>query len=144
MLSKIESHTGYAYMPAKHHIDNESNLIVTTWEGDASETGFIKVLLKYQKNIQCHPDYIDYNEIFNLSDATNLKITIGGLMSIGRVASRTDHLFAHKKLALIVGSNMAFSFARMYEAYRNIGIRSSKKIRVFKNESKALEWVKEK
>ena len=129
-------------MPAKHHIDNETNLIITTWEGDATESEFIETLKKYQKDIQCDPDYIHYNEIFDLSKATNIKITVSGLINVGRTASQTDHLFSNKKLALIVSSNMAFGIARMYETYRNMGINTSKKIRVFKNESKALKWAR--
>jgi len=128
-------------MPAKHYIDDKVNLITTTWVGDATDIGFLEALEEYQKNIQCNPDYINYNEIFDLSKVDNIRVTISGMINIGRAASSTDHLFSHKKLALIVSSNIAFSLAKTYEFYRNMGIRSCKKIRVFKNESEAIEWV---
>jgi len=128
-------------MPAKHFIDDEANLITTTWEGGATDIEFLEALEEYQKNIQCNPDYINYNEIFDLSKADNIRLTINGMINIGRTASSTDHLFSHKKLALIVSSNIAFSLARMYEVYRNMGISSCKKIRVFKNEREAIEWA---
>ena len=129
-------------MPAKHHIDNEANLIITTWEGEATNIEFLEALREYQKNIQSNPDYTNYNEIFNMSKASKIRLTIDGLLDIGRTASKTDHLFTHKKLALIVSSNIAYSLAKMYEFYRNMGINSCKKIRIFKNENEAIEWAK--
>lgn len=130
-------------MPAEHHIDDTIQIITTTWKGDATDSELLKSLKEYQKNIQCKPEYLNYNEIFDLSKASNVRLTINGLINIGRMASNTDHLFIHKKLALIVNSNLVFGFARMYESYRNMGISSCKKIRVFKNLKMAIEWTAE-
>lgn len=129
-------------MPAKHYIDNESNLIITTWEGEAIDADFIEALKKYQKYIQLNAKYIDYNEVVNFSKVTNIKLTIDGLLTIGRIASKTDNKLSNKRMALIVGSYFAFSLANLYVFYRNMGISSRKKIRVFKNEDEAYEWVK--
>lgn len=129
-------------MSAKHHIDNENNLLFTVWEGDASESEFIDVLKKYQADIQCDPDYVHYNEVLDLGNAANIRVKISGLINIGHIASQTDHLFSNKKLAIVVSSNMVFGLIRIYEAYRNIGARSPKEMQVFKSKSKAIEWAK--
>jgi len=129
-------------MPAEHHIDHENNLIITTWEGAATDTEFLEVLSEYQKNILCAPDCNTYNEVFDVSQATEINITIEGLLKIGREASKTDHLFTHKKLAFIVSSDWAFSLVRTYEFYRTIGKKSSKKVSVFKNKDEAIAWAK--
>ena len=129
-------------MPAKHYIDDKASLITTTWEGDATDIELLKALREYQKNIQSNPDYINYNEVFDLSKADKIRVTINGMINIGQTGSKTDHLFTQKKLALIVGSNVAFSLAKMYEVYRNMGINSCKTIRVFKNEQEAIKWVR--
>jgi len=129
-------------MPAKHHIDDTVHIITTTWRGDATDSELLDSLKKYQTNIQCKPEYLNYNEIFDLSKANNVRLTINGLINIGLIASNIDYLFIHKKLALIVNSNLVFGFARMYESYRNMGIKSSKKIRVFKNLENAIEWTR--
>ncbi len=129
-------------MTAKHRIDSEAKLLITTWEGDITDIKFIQALIQYQKEIQCNPDYVDYNEIFNVRKATGISVKIDGFLELGRVAAKTDHLFVDKKLALVVGSNLAFGLANMYVAYRNMGIKSCKTIRVFKNEDKAYAWAK--
>jgi len=128
-------------MPANHHIDNDNQLILTTWEGEASDTEFIEAIKKYQDNIQNDPDYINYNEIVDCRKITKLKLTTQGIKTIGTIASSTDTDKINKKLALIVSSNLAFGLARMYETYRSFSKNANKEIRVFKNESDALNWV---
>lgn len=129
-------------MPAIHEIDNPRRLILTTWEGEAHNIEFIESLKKYQNDIQNHPDYINYNEVVNLSKVTSIKLTTEGIKNIGLIASATDHNDVNRKLALIVSSNLAFGLARMYMAYRSFTKKSNKEVRVFKTEKDAYEWVK--
>lgn len=128
-------------MPAKHHIDNNAKLIITIWDGEAVDIDFIEAIKKYQRNIQTHLDYISYNEMVDLSRVTNIKLTTTGLKNIGKIASRTDQDTNKRKLAFIVSSNKAFFFVRMYAAFRSFFRNSNKDIRVFTNESEALEWL---
>ena len=128
-------------MPAKHHIENKAQLIITRWSGEAIDIDFIEAIKKYQRDIQTHPDYINYNEVVDLSKITNIKLTTTGLKNIGRIASRTDQNENKRKLALIVSSNKAFFLARMYTAFRSFFRNSNKDIRIFTNKSEAFEWV---
>jgi hypothetical protein len=48
----------------------------------------------------------------------------------------------NKKMALIVKSDIAFTFANLYVFYRNLGRSDRKNISVFMNEEKAYKWVK--
>ena len=129
-------------MSAKHHIDNKAKLIITRWDGEAVGIDFIEAIKKYQRDIQNHPDYINYNEVVYLSKVTNIKLTRANLKNIGEVASRTDQAENKRKLALIVSSNKAFFFARMYTMFRALFQNSNKDVRVFNNENEAFEWVK--
>ena len=129
-------------MPATHHIDKESRLIITKWEGEATDSEFIEALNKYHEGIQSNPEYVSYNEIVNLTKATPIKLTISGLLEIGRIASEADKRIHNKKMALVVGSDFALSLANMYIFYRNFGDKSRKKISIFKREEDAYKWVK--
>lgn len=128
-------------MPASHHINNESKLIITTWEGDAIDNDFIEALIKYQKDVQNKPDHLDYNEIVNLKKVSRNKLSLKGLKNIGKIASSTDKYRIKTKLAFIVSSDLAFNLVRLYATYRNFGKSTNKKIRVFKTESDALDWI---
>ena len=128
-------------MPANHYIDNKRQLIVTTWEGEARDIEFIEAIKKYQKDIQNHPDYINFNEIVNLSGVTRYKLTTEGIKAIGQIASSTDKSDVNSKLAIIVNTTFAYGLARMYDAYRSFSKKSQKKINIFKNEKDAFEWI---
>lgn len=130
-------------MPAKHHIDSTSRLLITTWEGEAVDVDFIEAIKKYQQDIQCNSDYSNFNEIVDLTRITGIKLTTNGIKHMSSIASNTDQNRTNTKLALIVSSNLAFGLARMYEAYRSMSKNSNKEIRVFKNETDAFTWINE-
>ncbi len=128
-------------MPAKHVVDVKARLIITAWEGDATDIDFIEGLKEYQKNIQSKSEYHGFNEILNFTGIASIRLTANGLKRIGSIASTTDSKNMNTKLAFIVSSNLAFGFVRMYQAYRSFSRNSTKVVRVFKKESDALEWV---
>ena len=128
-------------MPANHHIDHKTKLIVTRWEGFACDIELIKALKKYQKEIQNHPDYIHYNEVLDVCKVSSNQVTLEGIRNIARIASEADHSQPNRKLALLVCSNLAFGLAKIYETYRKYAKSGKQQIRVFKNEKDAFQWV---
>jgi hypothetical protein len=129
-------------MPANHHIDNEAQLIITTWEDVGRDRDFIEAIKKYQKDIQNHPNFSSFNEVVDLSKITGIKLTIEGIKNIGKIASTTDKKEINRKLALIVSSDLAYGLARLYVAHREYAKEAHKEVCVFKNEKDAFEWVK--
>lgn len=128
-------------MPAKHHIDTQSRLIITTWEGDAVDNDFIEALKKYQQDIKSNSEYIGFNEIVNLTKISRIKLTTDGIKKMGSIATATDKIELNSKLALIVSSSFAFSLARLYILYRSLSKHSNKTIRIFRKESDAFQWI---
>ena len=131
-------------MSANHYIDKERQLIITTWEGKASDVDFIEAINKYQNEIQNHPDYIHFNEIVNLTKVTGYKLTTEGIKTIGQIASSTDKSDLNRKLAIIVNTSLAYGLARMYVTYRGFTKKGKKEINIFKVEKDAFEWVQNK
>jgi hypothetical protein len=131
-------------MSIQHHIDNEAQLIIVTWEGDVNDFELIETITKYQKDIQSNPEYVNYNEVLDFSkvSSANFKPSTTGLKYIGEIASRTDQTGANKKLAIIVNSNKAFVKARIYIAYRSFTRNSNKEVRIFMNQDRAYKWAK--
>jgi len=50
-------------MPAKHSIDDNNQLIITTWTGEATDSVLVESMKAYQQNIRSNPLYSSYNEI---------------------------------------------------------------------------------
>jgi len=128
-------------MPINHHINHASKLILTSVVGDASDIEFIHAIEKYQKDIKNTPDYLNFNEIVDLSDVTNMQITTTGIMTISRIAAETDREGEQTKLALIVSSSLAYGMARMYSMYRSFSPKANKDVRVFNNKQDAYQWL---
>ena len=128
-------------MPAKHDINIKDKLIITTWEGDATDNDFIDVLKKYQKNIQTKSEYAGFNEVFDCTGIKKIKLTTSGLRKIASISSNTDNNDCKTKLAFIVSSNLAYGLVRMYDAFRSFEKKSTKEICVFKVKTEAFEWV---
>lgn len=130
-------------MPAHHHIDNEAKLLITTWEGEAIDIDFINAIKRYHKDFQNQLEYRDYNEVVNLTGITDIKLTTEGLKQIGQIAATTDQKRDQGKLAFIVNTNLAYGLVRVYMTYRNFGHDATKELRVFREESVALDWLKQ-
>lgn len=128
-------------MPAIHQINTDSRIITTTWEGDATDAECMESYKRYQEDIFSKPDYCYYNEVVNFATATAFKLTTKGLMDLAKQAKTTDQPGINTKLAIIVNSGLAYSFANLYATYRKVIQGSSKEVQVFKNEEDALDWV---
>lgn len=130
-------------MPVKHFIDKANEIIVTTWEGSANDADLIKAMRAYQEDIQGHPDNVNYNELLDFSEVSDIDVTIEGVKSVGRIAAETDQENAHRKLAIVAPTNLTYYFARMYKTLRSLPRKSSKDVKIFTDTSDAAEWLKD-
>jgi len=128
-------------MPARHDIDIDNKLITTTWHGDATDGDFIDSLKKYQEDIQTKVEYRCFDEVFDCTGITKIRLTTTGLRKIASLASRTDDNKCHTRLAFIVSSDLAYGLVRMYDVLRSFEKRSTKEIRVFRKKDEAFEWI---
>lgn len=129
-------------MPAKHLIDDNNRLVITTWAGTMDDEEMICAYLDYLKKIKTLPQYIPYNEIVDVSMADEINLSVEGIKELGEIASNADSENIKTKLAIVVKSNLAFGLARMYQVYRSFSPRANKELRVFKKNIDALEWIK--
>lgn len=130
-------------MPVKHSIDKKNEIIITTWEGNANDAELIKAMRAYQEDVQGQPENINYNEILDFSQVTDIDVTIEGIKSVGKIAAETDQYNTHRKLAIIAPTNLTYYFARMYKALRSLPRKSSKDVKIFTDKNDATEWVKD-
>lgn len=128
-------------MPARHEIDDNARLIVTTWSGVATDEELINALLKYQEEIRSRSPYGAYDEILDLSQTAEFELSAGAIRKLAVIAARTDVLGAGSRLAIIVRKPLAYGLGRMYETYRSLLPETSKEVRVFRDHDKALEWI---
>ncbi len=126
-------------MPATHRIDEEQSLIITEWQGDATDDELIQVCRYYLSRVKSR--YPGFNELVDLRNATSLKVSMSGLIDIGRIAASADDGIGERKLALLIRSGKAFSLARAYIFYRNMCRSNSKQIETFQVPEEAYAWL---
>ena len=128
-------------MSANHQINTEAGVIVTKWEGDVTDVEIIEALKSYQEDIVCKPEYYNYNEVVNFANVADVKVTAKGLMDLAKQAKKSEQQGIYTKLAIIVNSGLAESFANLYATYRKFIQQSNKEVQVFRKEGDALNWV---
>ena len=128
-------------MTAHHQIDHNSKLITTFWDSNTADNKLIDSLKNYQKEIKNQEEVYSYNEIVDFSLISSIQLNVNEIIQLTKIASLSDSATKKTKLALIFGSNMAFSFGMMYKAYRNLLSKSNKEVNVFKNQAEALTWI---
>lgn len=95
------------------------------------------------KHIKSQSKYHSYNEVFNLCNTSDIKLTTGVIISIGRFSIEQDHDVMKTNLAIIVSTKLAFWLARMYATYQSVSINSNKDVRVLNHEYEAFEWLQQ-
>ena len=130
-------------MNATHKIDSELRIIFTHWKGEASGESMMAALNDYQQTLLSDHALLHYHELVDFSGITDVKLSTEEIIQLGRLASNLDPQTGKHKLALVVGSNLAYGLARMYASYRNAGKKSAKKIAVFREYDPALEWLRQ-
>ena len=128
-------------MPAEHIIDAKKKLIITTWSGEAADGDLVKALSAYQLTIKSLSEYATFDEIVDFSKASQFYLSISGIQRLVEIATATDARGAKTKLALVVTTPVAYSLARMYQAYRSFIPGGSKILHIFRTYDEALHWV---
>ncbi len=127
-------------MPAEHKIDENKKLIVTAWTGEVADDALIKALTAYQATVK-KPEYAGFDEIVDFSRGDHYHLSISGIQRLVEIATAGDARGMKPKLAIVVTTPLAYSLARMYQAYRSLIPHGSKILRIFRTFDEALAWV---
>jgi len=102
---------------------------------------FIDALKKYHHDIKAQAGLCSYNEIVDFSCVSKIDLSVKEILLLASIAVQSDIPTSKTKLALVVSSNMAFCFAKMYKKYRSTFKESNKELGVFRVSTDALGWV---
>ncbi len=128
-------------MLVKHHINEQSQLIVTTIKGEVTDVDLIDAINSYHREIRNEFHYANFNEIVDFSKVSKLRLSLAGLRTLARIAPSTDSYGQTTKLAVIVNSKSAYLLGKTYQAYRDCHPKANKKIAMFERMHDAAEWI---
>jgi hypothetical protein len=119
-------------MPAFYRIEKENRLVLSTASGVVT----MPEVLAHQQKLSSDPDFDPtFCQLMDVSHITKIELTTE---DIRRLAQET--LFSPTtRRAILVNSDAAFGFARMFQMLRESAGETG--IEVFRDLSEALEWV---
>jgi hypothetical protein len=120
-------------MPFTYTVDPNLRLVLTKGTGTISDEESQQLSAMQRQDPRIHPTM---RELLDLRQVDRLSITPSWL----RTRAETDKKYAHEyanTLAIVVGSEVAFGFARMYELLTDDHFQ----VRVFRDYAEACEWL---
>ncbi len=119
-------------MPAFYKIERENRLVLSTASGTITPSD----IFNHQEKLGCDPDFDPtYSQLVDVSHVTKIEVTTEDIRRLAQ-----GNLFSPKsRRAILVSSDAAFGFARMFEMLRESAGETG--IEVFRSLDEALEWV---
>lgn len=96
----------------------------------------------YQREVWSRPDVAGFHELVDMTDVQEIEQPSAQRMQdLADLSAATDPPTAETKFAIVAADDLAFGLGRMYEAYRGMNTRSTKKVAVFRTLAEAMQWL---
>lgn len=118
-------------------VDSERRRVVTTWGPLVTDAS----LLAYQKAVWDDPGVHGFDELIDFRDAEEIEVTTEGLEAVAHLAAGMDGVAGSSRFAIVVGDSLSYGLSRMYEAFREMDEKSTRRVMVFKQKEEALTWL---
>jgi hypothetical protein len=123
-------------MPITTHTDEPSGTTVITATGDLTFAEVHAALEERYRNPDFRPDQ---NVLWNLQDAALSAISTDEIQQVAGLVRKHWGIAGKPKAALVVGREVDFGLARMYEL--QMASESPGEIRVFRDLEEAWSWM---
>ena len=125
-------------MPLDYRIDRDRRVVTAT----ASRILSDEEVFAYQREVWSRSDLAGFDEIVDLSPVEDLVLSSGDrVRELAELASAMDVPEAPSKLAIVASQDLAYGFARMFEAYRTLNARGARDVAVFRSMQAARDWL---
>ncbi len=125
-------------MPIEYRIDHERRLVTARGHGTfTSEDVF-----GYQRDVWSRPEVAGYDELVDMTQVEHIALpSAGDVRELSKLSAGMDTRSSASRFAIVAPNAFAFGLGRMYEAYRNMDDRSTKKVSVFRSLDEALAFL---
>lgn len=99
-------------------------------------------LIEYQRTVRARPEFAGFHEIFDLTEAVEIKYTSGrNVQDLAALAASMDEPKQTTYLAIVAPHPAAYGMARMYQTYREMVPQSNRVVRIFRSRAEAEHWM---
>ena len=125
-------------MPIEYRIDHARRQVLAEGHGRVTDED----VFRYQKEVWSRSDVVGYDEIIDMSEAREIvEGSRDRMRELAQVSAATDPQAGSSRLAIVAPQDLAYGVGRMYQSYRELNPRSTKKVAVFRDREAALRWL---
>jgi len=128
-------------MSIEYHIDHDRRLVVTTASGKLTAEDFFN----FKRDAWSLPEVRGFNELVDASKLEEISsLTFEKISELAKLSANMDGSTISTNLAIVASDTFAYGMGRLYEAFRNLNPKSTKKVSVFRSMQEANDWIEEK
>lgn len=125
-------------MPIAYSIDHAHRLVMASGHGDLTGDD----IFGYQKEVWSRPDIGGYDELIDMTDVERIDLrSADHIKQLAELSASMDPMAVQSKFAIVAPGDYAFGLGRMYESYRRLEGRSTKRVGVFRSMAEALAFL---
>lgn len=125
-------------MPIAYTIDHAHRLVTATGHGELTGDD----IFGYQTEVWSRPDIGGYNELMDMTNVERIDLrSVDHIKQLAELSASMDAAAAQSKFAIVAPGDYAFGLGRMYESYRRLEGRSTKRVGVFRSMTEARAFL---
>ena len=125
-------------MPIDFQVDHQRRIVFAWGRGTLTD----QEVFGYQQEVWSLPDVAGYDELVDMTDVEQIALPASTRVEdLARLAARMDSGSGESRVAIVAPSDIAYGLGRMYQRLRELQVRSTRQVGVFRTLPEALRFL---
>jgi len=125
-------------MPIAYTIDHARRLVTAVGQGELTGDD----IFGYQQEVWSRPEVRGYDELMDMTKVERIDLrSADHIKQLAEVSASMDAAASQSKFAIVAPGDYAYGLGRMYESYRRLEGRSTKRVGVFRSMAEAEAFL---
>jgi hypothetical protein len=125
-------------MPIEYTLDHARRLVSAIGRGTLTSDD----IFNYQQEVWSRPDVGGYDELMDMTHVEQIDLrSVDRLKRLAELSASMDPAAVQSRFAIVAPGDYAFGLGRMYESYRRLEGRGTKRVGVFRSMAEAQAFL---
>jgi hypothetical protein len=125
-------------MPIEYTLDHARRLVSAIGRGTLTSDD----IFNYQQEVWSRPDVGGYDELMDMTHVDQIDLrSVDRLKRLAELSASMDPAAVQSRFAIVAPGDYAFGLGRMYESYRRLEGRGTKRVGVFRSMAEAQAFL---
>jgi hypothetical protein len=99
-------------------------------------------VFRYQREVWSRSDVTGYDELIDMSGATEIREgSTERVQALANLAAEMDPPGGASRMAIVAPHDVSYGVSRMFQAFKEMNQRGTKKVAVFRDRAEAIAWL---